>query len=65
MRRGITNLRSISVGLKRAHYDGRKQGFFIGILTMGVYFMLSGVVGYWALLVMVVAGAVVQGRRPS
>ena len=60
-----THLRSIGVGLKRAHYDGRKQGFLIGVFTMGIYFTLSGVVGYWALLVMVVAGAVIQGRRPS
>ncbi len=65
MRRGITNLRSISVGLKRAHWDGRKRGFWFGVFTMCVYYILLESIGYWAALVPFIAGAVVQSRRPS
>ena len=63
---GNTNLGNLRVGFARVHYDGRKQGFWIGILSMTGYYMLSGVVGVWiALVPILLAAAVVHGRRPS
>ncbi len=60
-----TNLRNLAVGLRRAHWDGRKRGFWIGVFTMSVYYILADSIGYWAALLPFVVSVVVQGRRPS
>ena len=60
-----TNLRNIAVGFRGAHWDGRKRGFWIGVFTMSVYYILWESIGYWAVLVPCIVGALVQSRRPS
>ena len=60
------NLSGIAVGLARAHYDGRSQGFWIGAGSIIAYLLLGPVVGVWlATLTFVAACATVHRVRPS
>ena len=61
-----TNLRATGIGLGRAHHDGRRSGFWLGVLVTSVYYIASYVGFGWAGLIL--GGAVViavHTGRPS
>lgn len=60
------NLSNLAVGFARAHYDGRQRGYWVGVLAMTAYYLLSPIVGTWlALVPLALATAAVYGKRPS
>ncbi len=61
-----TNLRNVAIGLGRAYHDGRRRGFWIGVLVAISYHLLEGYGFMWIGLASVLTVALLVHRgRPS